>query len=178
MRYVVTAVCLWFSSVALSQDAGSRAKHLVTIAQLSELSAMGLHKSIEPMQRQGMTDKQAACIRSVDGSRYVPVLARVALSELTPSEIDEAIRFYESPAGKKYIEMTVVTTTRQMGIRTDRTMPDFTAEEVEATEAFGKTLVFQKLVNENILTRSPTGMNEMRALTMQILKDCGAGRQG
>ena len=78
---IALVLCTWLPLTALAQDSAdvaSRAAHLVTIAQLGEMSAMGLHKSIEPMQRQGMTDKQAACIRKVDGSRYVPVLARVA----------------------------------------------------------------------------------------------------
>jgi hypothetical protein len=125
-----------------------------------------------------MTEKQAACVRAVDGSRFAPMLARVAASELTAGEIDEAIRFYESEAGRKYTEMTLAQSARMVGMRTTHQIPDFSAEEVKAAEDFGKTPVFQKLVNENILTRSPLGSREYQALTMQILKSCGVGRPG
>jgi hypothetical protein len=180
-RALALAIGAWLPLVAFAQaptDTVTAAARLVELARLAEISEMGLHKSVEAMQRQGMTEKQAACVKSVKGSRFAPMLARVAASELTAAEIDEAIRFYETEAGRKYTEMTLAQSARMIGLRTAHQVPDFSAAEVAATEAFGKTLVFQKLVNENILTRSPMGSNEYQALTMQILKGCGVGRQG
>jgi hypothetical protein len=180
-RALAMAMGAWLPLATFAQaptDAGNQAARLVELARFADIAEMGLHKSIDVMKQQGMSENQAACVRSVDGSRFAPMLARVAASELTPAEIDEAIRFYDSEAGRKYTEMTLAQSAKMVGAHSSHQIPDFSAEEVKATEDFGKTQVFQKLVNQNILTRSPMGRNEYQALTMQILKGCGVGRQG
>lgn len=165
---------LAWSDVPEGVDA--RATRLVEAMDIGTIAAMGLHKSIETMRRQGMTEAQAECVRGVTGSTYVPVLAQVAAQELSAAEIEAAIRFYESPGGRKYVVMTEVKSAEMIGLRSEKTIPDFTPEEIEATEQFGATPVFQKLVNENVLTRSVTGRNRIQDLTMKILKRCGAGK--
>lgn len=177
-RQIAIVLMAWSCAASASDapDAGARAARLIAAMEIGKISVMGLRKSIEVMKRQGMTDAQAECVRAIQPSEFDPVLARVAAEELSAAEINEAIRFYESPSGKKYVVMTEVKSAEMMGIRTSSTMPDFTEKEVANIEAFGKTPVFQKLVNENALTRSVSGRNQVQNLTLQILKRCGVGR--
>lgn len=156
-------------------DAGALAQRLVRAMNVAELSAMGLRKSVETMQRQGMTAKQAECARAVDAEDFVPVLTQIAAGELSLAELEEAIRFYESSSGLKYTVMTEVKSAEAMGIPTSKVMPDFTAKEVANTEKFGTTAIFHKLVNQNVLTRSVTGRNLIHTATLGILRRCGVG---
>ena len=177
-RPIAVVLMVWSCAASADDaaDAGARAARLIAAMKAGNISVMGLQKSIEVMKRQGMTDAQAECVRATPVSVFEPVLARVAAEELTAAEIDEAIRFYESPSGKKYVVMTEVKSAEMLGVRTSSTMPEFTAREIASTEAFGKTAVFQKLVNENVLTRSVSGRNQVQNLTLRILKGCGVGR--
>ena len=160
---------------ATPADPQALAVRLVTAMNVAELSAMGLRKATEQMQRQGMTEKQAACVREVKAEDFAPALAQVAAKELSVAELEEALEFYESPAGRKYTVMTEVKSAETLGIATSKALPDFKSAEYRSVTKFGTTAIFQKLVNENLLTRSATGRRLLQDATVVVMRRCGVG---
>jgi hypothetical protein len=156
-------------------DAGALAQRLVRAMNSGELSAMGLRKATDDMRKRGMSDAQVECVRGVEAEDFVPALSEVAAKELTAAELQEALTFYESSSGRKYVAMTMVKSAEALGVPPGGEMPVFSAKEIRISEKFGKTAVFQKLVNDNVLTRSAAGRARVQEAAKAIFRRCGVG---
>jgi hypothetical protein len=167
--------CVMGARAETPADAGALAHRLVRAMNSGELSAMGLRKATDNLRKQGMSDAQVECVRRVEAEDFVPALAAVAATELTPAELQEALTFYESASGRKYVAMTMVKSAAALGEPAGGEMPVFNAKEIRISEKFGKTAVFHKLVNENVLTRSATGRARMQDAAQAIFRRCGVG---
>jgi len=172
--WVILAVLA--GSYAWAQPADEKtalAERFVRAAEQHEQSAMGLRMLADKLRNEGkINDAQFACMKKVDGADFLPVMTQIATVQLTAAEMQEAIGFFESSGGKKYLQMSAMKSAEKAGVKPEIEMPDFTPKEYEAVNDFGTTKLYQKLVNEAVMTRSAAARPLIQARTTEIMQGC------
>jgi len=162
-----------YASAQQADDGVALAERFVRAMELHEQSAMGLRMSADKPRNEGkINEAQFACIKRVNGADFIAVMTQIATAQLTPAEMQEAIGFFESPAGKKYLQMSAVKSAERAGMKPEMAMPDFTPKENAAVNKFGTTKLYQKLVNEAVMTRSAMARPLIQAKATEIMNRC------
>jgi len=162
--------CAWAQQ---TNESGTLAERFVRALELDEQAAMGLRASADKPRNEGkINDDEFACIKRVNGADFMPVMTQIATAQLTAAEMQEAISFFETPGGKKYLQMSAVKSAERAGVKTELAMPDFTPKEYNAVNKFGTTKLYQKLINEAVMTRSAVARPLIQARIMEIMQRC------
>jgi hypothetical protein len=170
MLVVLAGSCAFAQS---PDDSAALAGRFVRAMELHEHLAQGLRMSADKLRSEGkINDVQSDCLKQTKSAEFQPVMEKIANAQLTAAEMQEAIRFFESSAGKKYLQMSVVKNAEMVGVKSAAEMPDFTREEYDAANEFGTTKLYQKLVNESLMSRSAVARPLLQATTMEIIQRC------
>ena len=169
-------LALLAGSCAWAQQADENvalAERFVRAAELHEQSAMGLRMTADKPRNEGkINDAQFACIKQINGADFMSVMTQIAIAQLTTAEMQEAISFFESPGGKKYLQMSAVKSAERAGVKSEVAMPDFSPKEYDAVNKFGTTKLYQKLINEAVMSRSAVARPLIQARIVEIMQRC------
>lgn len=125
------------------------------------------------LERFGKTN--SACIKRVPYAEFTAGWARVVDGALTPQEIDTGLAYYQSPAGKKYVEGLLRRMRERQGEESQ--LPEVSGkEEISPAElaqisAFASTDLGLKFNKEFL--QSPAALAWGREMTEQIARKCG-----
>jgi hypothetical protein len=120
---------------------------------------------------------QASCVRKVRHAEFTAGSARVIDSVLSPSEIDTALGFFQSPAGTQYVEGLI----RRLRAREgeDSQLPKVPAKEViepaavAAIADFSRSDLGRKIMGKQ-MTESPAALAFGQDIMSAIASRCAA----
>jgi hypothetical protein len=153
-----------------------KATELVRAMRSDEIAVSGAKRAfLSGAMEAKFPRTDAACVKRTAFADFTSGLSRVVGQVLTPPEIDEALKFYQSAAGVKYVEGTLRRLRASMGddsgIPKIKGKEDISPVEVAAIGDFTRSDVGRK-VTGNEMTKSPAALQFGREMTDQIARRC------
>ncbi|MBK1895466.1 DUF2059 domain-containing protein [Chryseobacterium paridis] len=109
MKKVVIVCALFFGISTFSQVKESKIKELIILTGVDKLASQGVKQNIGKYQKAypGVSNKfWEEFLKEMSPEKFADLYAPIYSEYYTESEIDDLIKFYNTPAGKKMIEVT------------------------------------------------------------------------
>ncbi|MDP9877276.1 hypothetical protein J2W26_001575 [Variovorax boronicumulans] len=147
------AAMLLSTSVFAQDSAATLAERLARVMRLDQFVVQGAAAqhlaNPKSAGSEEPTDKQRLdllrCLEHADTSKVIQALASVAAQELSVGEMNVALAFYASSAGKKQMQRELVEAQRGYGYELAGASPSLSSDERERLERFRKTPASAKL---------------------------------
>jgi hypothetical protein len=160
---------------AAPAEAPSRAETLVRAMRSDELAVSAAKRAFASGAIKDYAPASPGCLKRVDYKTFTARFSRVVDQVLSPSEIETALTFYESPAGVKYVEGTLRRLRASLG--EDSWLPkiagveDISPEERDAISAFASSDLGRKIAGKQ-MTESPAALQFGRDMVEEIGQKC------
>jgi hypothetical protein len=178
MKNTATALfCLLIAAPlhAAPDTAGSRAETLVRAMRSDELAVSAAKRAFASGAIEGYGNASAGCLKRVDYKNFTTRFSRVVEQVLTPSEIETALTFYQSPAGVKYVEGTFrrlrASLGEESGLPKIAGVEDISPQERDAISAFASSDLGRKIAGKK-MTESPAALQFGRDMVEEIGQQC------
>lgn len=126
-------------------------------------------------ERFGRTN--ANCVKKVPWENFTAGSVRVVESVLSPQEVDQALAFFQSPAGVKYVEGLVRRLRASQGehsvLPAVKGKEEITPEQVAAIGDFTRSDLGHKIMGRD-MTESPAALAFGKDIMASIAAKCGA----
>ncbi|MEJ0087343.1 MAG: DUF2059 domain-containing protein [Pseudomonadota bacterium] len=138
---------------------------LINLMRTDELLANAARDGVRRAHSEKkISDEARKCAERIDRSRFTALVAKIYAERLNPEELDKAIEFYRTEAGKKY--------TRYIFERAKgKPIGQFTTGEEMRINQFGQTSYGRKLLTSSILE----GAEDIRMTTAAAINEAIAG---
>jgi hypothetical protein len=124
------------------------------------------------------TKAQLQCFLKLPASAFTGGLAKILARILTPDEITEALAFYGSPLGTKFVEYSFTTMNREKGTSFPTSpvgsQSPMTADEMKRILEFSRTDLGRKVMDKNSILGSPEADATAKRVVARQLTACGA----
>lgn len=148
-----------FRSIALAAGllASMTAQAVSMTAQIAAESALiGLQLAAKQRAAKGLLPaEQNACFQALKSSEYFETAEAIVVKALSPEEIAAADKFFDSLPGRKYARHGVLAIYPALGEPLPAPLPEITAAEGQAIEAFTTSAVGQALIKRQVLQTWP-----------------------
>jgi hypothetical protein len=166
--FVILASLLSISAVRAGDAV--RAKELMTLMRADEVVASAMKSSLRGKQSGiGLTDAQIACLNAVPHSDFSDVVTQALAEGLGDEELADAIAFYRSPAGIRYVKSLVAI---MQGTRPAEPLGDDDAARVRD---FADTALGNKLLKQALIPNSNAVADKMAEVSANAIENCGQG---
>lgn len=141
------------STMTYAQNDESAAANLVRAMRTEHFAVQGtlaayLKKS-DKASGVVLTDEQRRdflrCLEGADKSSIVRALADVLVRQMSPDEMQQAIAFYDSSAGKKQVQRDLAEAQKMLGFELAAASPELSGEERASLDRFKGTPAYVKL---------------------------------
>jgi hypothetical protein len=153
-----------------SNVAHTTAVALVRLAKADELAVVGLKLVAKRSLVNGKISSGAYdCLALADKADYTNMIAAVYAEHLSPSDMSNAIGFFQSTAGQKYTEINLIRLNRVLELSLGGKEPNVSKQETDEIQRF--------MVSAVTDPQSQTGVavnNTVRQPLLDLLKKCGA----
>jgi hypothetical protein len=124
-----------------------------TTAQITAESALlGLQLAAKQRAARGLLPpEQAACFQALQPSEYADTVEKIVSTALSPAELAAADQFFNSPPGRKYARHGLLGTYTAVGETPPEPLPEISADEGRAIEAFTASPVGRALLKRQVL---------------------------
>lgn len=136
----------------------SLAAHAVsTTAQITAESALiGLQLAAKQRAAKGILPaEQNACFQALQPSEYFETAEKIVTTALSPAELAAADQFFSSIPGRKYARHGLLGIYTSLGEKPPEALPEISAADGKAIEAFTTTAVGQALLKRQVLQSLP-----------------------
>jgi len=166
-----------FAAVTAHAADGPKSVALVRAMRTDEISAATLKFAFlngEMVNSFGNT--KASCVRRVPYSDFTAPWARVVDTVLSPKEIEEALVFYQSDAGVKFINGMLRRMREHQG--KDTVLPeipgkeDFTDAQKAEISKFSSSAIGRKVMGKDLIA-SPAAVEAGSEMGRKIAQTCG-----
>ena len=163
---ISTAAVACAATSALGKGSEELAARLLKKSEIHAIYAEGLAAGYRKgALSNGRTEKDINCFAAkVSPELVLPVLADAYSEEFSAKELAQAITFFESRLGGKYVRYQRIKSRQIYGTTTEKE-PAFTPPEVERLNAFAETRIGNLMLTPN----SPMSARAKEKLTPQIL---------
>ena len=166
---------LLLGAFAVSAQTSDPARRLILAMSADETAAAETVLGFRALGEQGqVTQKEAQCMQQVNRAAFTDVFAKTVAEQLTPEEIQKATQFYESEVGKKFVLVQMADAYAQFNAAPPSPAPELSEGEKQAIAVFMGSPAGAKLVNEAVLTDSPTGRKAARDRILELQARCRA----
>ena len=177
--FVIVAISLIVMARAQGEGAGSGDAVALVRAMATDVKLQ--HASMEALAlatREGYyTAAQMECFQKLPASAFTAGLAQILDGALTTQEIAEALAFYRSTEGIKYVDYLFAALNKESGA-TFKVKPEgsdpMTADEMRTILRFAKTEVGKKLEDDTLLMASAESVALTRRVVGGQITACGA----
>jgi len=165
---------LLVATAAAAQDTDNLklAERLVEQAQLHKMAALGMRLSVQHAVVAGKASQALLeCVSATDPAIFSRHIAAVYAAGLSAAELNEALAFFDSAAGRKYVAFAMQGTEKYAGFPPSSPPITVTPDEKKAIEAFAASSVGKQLSGGN----SPIAMATQRdvaSLVQPIIAGC------
>jgi hypothetical protein len=158
----------------LSMHAASEENRAAELVGVMRLDFSALDSTIWSIRRKVQLGEMKAdvseCLSKIDHKRFTKVWAEQVASKLTEEEIEIALDFYSSPAGRKYTEYGLTDAHNKFAGSNIEKYPTFLKSEQKNILEFANSITGLKLIKDHVLT-SPYP-DRVAALQNQLVLDC------
>jgi hypothetical protein len=172
---------IWLSAacfaVAAQAAVGGTATDLVRAMRSDEIAVAGArHAFVSGALEQKYPRVNAGCVKRVAFADFTNGLSRVVGQVLTPTEIDDALKFYRSEAGVKFTDGLVRRLRNRLGAESGLAVMPGTEEispaHVAAISDFTSSDLGRKVMGKE-MSESPAALQFGREMMEQIAGKCG-----
>lgn len=151
------------------------AQAVSTTAEVTAASALlGLQLAARHSAARGkLAPAQLACFLALQPEAYFETSEQIVGAALSPADIAAADDFFNTPAGRKYARHGLLGLYTALGLKTPEPLPEFSAEDIRAIEAFQATPVGQALVQRQVLA-SPAARAALDGRAQALVSRCKA----
>jgi hypothetical protein len=181
--FMLAVIGLCAASPALAQD--PKVDNPTALVRAMRADVIVLEASKSALSRAAseghFTAAQLECFKKLPASAFTADLARFLTSQLTPEQIVEAIAFYESQPGIKFVDFLFETFRRESGgsfTATPTGSEPMTVDDLKAVRAFTVTRVGTILVEDRVLLMSQQSREITQKIVGKRLSACGARLPG
>jgi hypothetical protein len=176
----MTRPMVWMSAAFLAvaaQAAGAgTATDLVRAMRSDEIAVAGAkHAFVSGALEEKYPRINAACVKRVPYTDFTDGLSRVVAQVLTPTEIDGALKFYQSEAGVKFTDGLLRRLRNRLGAESGlAAMPgteEISPAQVAAISDFTSSDLGRKVMG-NEMSESPAALQFGREMMEQIAGKC------
>jgi len=168
----LTLALAFASPIAIGADLAA-ARTLVVAMGADDSAAVGIHLGYRALVEEGAATKvMSECMQHVESGAFTDTFAKVLADQLSPEELQQALAFYQSDPGKKFVVAQSVSTYEQFGYPPPQQKPQLTEAESAAVDAFGQTPAGTKLLGDAVLTNSDQGRQAARAKILELQDAC------
>jgi hypothetical protein len=164
--YPLLMLLLTTTAAAAPAEAPSRAETLVRAMRSDELAVSAAKRAFASGAIKDYAAANTGCLRRVNPKDFTARFSRVVEQVLTPSEIETALSFYESPAGVKYVELG-----EDSWLPKIAGVEDISPEERDAISAFASSELGRKIAGKQ-MTESPAALQFGREMVEEIGEKC------
>ena len=144
-----------------------RAKELMTLMRADEVVAGAMKSSLRSKQSGlGLSDAQIACLNAVPHSEFSDVVTKALADGLGDAELADAIAFYRSPAGIRYVKSLVAL---MQGTRPAEPLGDDDAARVRG---FADSALGNKLLKQALIPNSNVVADKMAEVSANAIENC------
>jgi len=166
-----------FLVVAAHAAEGGKAADLVRAMRSDEIAVAGArHAFTSGALEEKYPRTNAACVKRVPFADFTQGLSRVVGQVLTPTEIDGALKFYQSDAGVKYTDGIVRRLRNRLGpgagLPAVSGNEEISPAQVAAISDFTRSDLGRKLMGKE-MSESPAALQFGREMMDQIAGKCG-----
>lgn len=164
-------------TVPAAEADGNEALELVRAMRSDEISLAGAkHAFISGALDDRFPRTNATCVRKVPAAEFTASMARVVATVLEPTQIEEALKFYRSDAGQKYVEGILRRLRTRLGdasgiaeIAGDESV---SPAELAAISDFTSSDLGRKVTGKG-MSESPAALQYGREMLARIAGKCG-----
>jgi hypothetical protein len=163
----------WCLACPCRASADPATQHLIHASGLDGIAMLSMPRSLYPRAPATDPDLREAmdCVDATKGAGYAGILADAAEMTMSPAELRDAQRFFDSPLGIKYRALRIWQALADLGLPEDLPVPSFSKQEEEEAAAFvtspaGTSLSVAKLLEV------PQMIGRMYELTINIVAPC------
>ena len=169
---------LWFLCMPGHAEANKETRHLIKAARLDSLVVLAMSRAFYPRALPSDPDllKASNCLATSGRSGFVEILADAAQRTMSSDELRAARLFFDSPAGRKYADLTVWQGRAELGLTQVSHAPQFSKQEEARVAGFVNSPGRIKLAIPQLFI-GPQVMGRVYDLSAHIVHDCLA-RQG
>lgn len=161
-----------FAAAVLAATAGPAAAVSVTAEVTAESALLGLKLAARQSAARGtLTAAQDACFQALAPSEYFEAAEQIVHAALSPTDVAAADTFFTSATGRKYALHGLLGLYVALNLKTPEPLPRFTAEDIQAIEAFTATPVGEALVQRQVL-ESPAAHAALDGRSQALVKRC------
>lgn len=137
--------------------ASAAAQAVSTTAQITAESALiGLQLAAKQRADKGMLPaEQNACFQALTPSEYFETAEQIVTTALKPAEVAAADQFFNSIPGRKYARHGLMAIYTSLGEKPPEAMPEISAADGKAIEAFAASPVGEALLKRQVLQTLP-----------------------
>lgn len=170
---ILCAALLGTSSVFAQQpEELAIARKLVEQAQLHKMAALGLRLSIRRSVVNGeATQELLECVSAVDPDIFLPPIATIYAENLASGDLKDALSFFETAAGQKYVSYTFRGTEEYAGFPPTTPPTTVTIGEKRLIEKFISSPVGKQMSGTSIPLAIST-QREISKIVEPILGKC------
>lgn len=118
----------------------------------AESALLGLQLAARRSAARGkLPAAQLACFQALQPREYFETAEQIVAAALSPADVAEADAFFTSAPGRKYARHGLLGLYTALGLKTPEPLPSFSADEVQAIEAFQATPAGLALVKRQVL---------------------------
>lgn len=171
---------IWLSAALLGVAAhavGGTPTDLVRAMRSDEIAVAGAkHAFVSGALEQKYPRINAACVKRVPFAEFTDGMSRVVGQVLTPTEIDGALKFYQSDAGVKFTDGLLRRLRNRLGADSGlAAMPgneEISPAQVAAISDFTSSDLGRKVMGKE-MSESPAALQFGREMMEQIAAKCG-----
>jgi len=161
MKRLFCIAALLAATAAVADPSAGRALTLTSLMRTDEFLANAATDGVRRAQPDGkVRDAAHVCAEQIDRARFTAVVAKLFAERLSVDELDQAIEFYRTEAGKKY--------TRRIFDRTaGKPAEQLTTGEQMRINQFSQSASGRKLLTSAVLEDA----EEVRTTTVAAIND-------
>ena len=179
----LAVVGLLLSVCVVAQGTGTAGAETLVRAMRADVMILEVSKAaIAKATSEGhFTDAQFKCFDQLPASALAADLGKVLAKVLTPEEITEALDFYTSAAGVKFMDMKFMALARSAAAsgltfngKPSVADPSMNIDEMQAARTFVESALGKKLENDKVLLAAPEADVLAKRIIGRKLASCGA----
>jgi Uncharacterized protein conserved in bacteria (DUF2059) len=150
---------IWTGCMAIDQTSNVSATKLVKALKIEEIIVVGFKRPLlvgpQAVTKEDLKGQRyLSCVEAVDRTLMRARLAERVAEKFTSSELIEALEFYESEVGRKFVMRTLALVLEDMGISHSSNLPVDELDNVakKRVEDFVSSSVGKKIVTERFFS--------------------------
>ncbi len=172
LRILIIGITMSTAFAALAYNSEADAERLVSAMKFDQSALVGMQISAKHSFQKGKTSRKVLdCVMSRTRRDFTPLFARIYRSLLSPSEVLEAVAYFESPSGKNYTAIGITQLYRRFNEVPPEPAPSLTAADESSLVLFYNSPTGKKLFGLKV-AEMPETKHAIQMKILDVIETC------